>query len=360
MNRLTTLLGCALLSLCVQQVSAAEGDVNLDPAALSVVPGGAVSLDVVVDTGAQRLGANTFEITYDPTLLTYDSASTPIAPGAYSVIFSNPEPGRVRIVGVDLSAVGLPAGTFTLATVAFTAASTNASAAVALTVETLVNEATAPIGPDTPRPGGGADVTIGEIVTEFYTLDVTNGGNGLVTSNPAGIDCGADCTEDYADGTSVQLTATPDAGFAFEGWTGDCAGEAGGAVFMDQDRACGATFAPLPEWPLTIIPAGDGFGTIRSNPAGIDCGTQCTADFLQGTPVQLIPTPEPGSRFDGWSGAGCSGVVLLTGPLTCTATFNQGAAPQNATPVPTLSFWGLVALSGAMGLLGAFARRRRG
>src|SRR2546428_5845093 len=45
-------------------------------------------------------------------------------------------------------------------------------------------------------------------------------GSGTVTSTPAGITCGADCSEPYASGTVVTLTATPAAGSVFTGWRG--------------------------------------------------------------------------------------------------------------------------------------------
>src|SRR5262249_28825938 len=47
-----------------------------------------------------------------------------------------------------------------------------------------------------------------------YTLTVTLAGNGSgsVTSNPAGITCGTDCTEIYNSGTVVTFTATPASG----------------------------------------------------------------------------------------------------------------------------------------------------
>ncbi|MBK7473292.1 MAG: hypothetical protein IPI73_24320 [Betaproteobacteria bacterium] len=63
-------------------------------------------------------------------------------------------------------------------------------------------------------------------VPPIYTLTVgkTGTGTGTVTSSPAGIDCGSDCTEDYSAGTLIQLTATPDAGSTFGGWGGACAG----------------------------------------------------------------------------------------------------------------------------------------
>ncbi len=46
-------------------------------------------------------------------------------------------------------------------------------------------------------------------------------GNGRVTSNPAGIDCPADCEETFALGTSVTLTATADSGSEFVRWVLD-------------------------------------------------------------------------------------------------------------------------------------------
>src|SRR5437016_381023 len=50
-------------------------------------------------------------------------------------------------------------------------------------------------------------------------------GNGTVTSNPPGIDCGANCSASYDGGTVVTLTATSAPDSTFEGWTGGgCSG----------------------------------------------------------------------------------------------------------------------------------------
>jgi hypothetical protein len=69
-------------------------------------------------------------------------------------------------------------------------------------------------------------------------------GGGKVTSAPAGIDCGTDCTESYVEGTSVTLTAQPDSSSTFSGWSGDgCSGaEPTCTVPMSMARSVKATF----------------------------------------------------------------------------------------------------------------------
>ena len=65
-------------------------------------------------------------------------------------------------------------------------------------------------------------------IADRVTVARAGGGAGAVSSNPAGIDCGADCAEYYDVGAPVALTAAPAAGSVFAGWMGACAGQ--GAV----------------------------------------------------------------------------------------------------------------------------------
>jgi len=61
---------------------------------------------------------------------------------------------------------------------------------------------------------------------QSLTVSRAGTGTGIVraTGLPGGIDCGTDCTESYNLGTVVGLTAYPDPGSIFSGWTGVDAG----------------------------------------------------------------------------------------------------------------------------------------
>jgi hypothetical protein len=78
-----------------------------------------------------------------------------------------------------------------------------------------------------------------------YTFTVTKIGNGTVSSNPVGISCGSDCSENYASGTSVSLTAIPDSGWNFGGWGGSCSGTGSCTVSMTSAKRVSATFTSI-------------------------------------------------------------------------------------------------------------------
>ena len=154
------------------------------------------------------------------------------------------------------------------------------------------------------------------------SVEIGGSGGGTVTSSPAGITCGSDCTEGYPQGTVVTLTATPDAGSVFAGWSGD-ADCADGVVTMQSAKTCVATFN-LQVLTLTVSRTGNGSGTVTSVPAGITCGADCTEGYSYGTQVTLTATPGAGSLFTGWTGdPDCAdGVVTMQSAKTCAAGFS--------------------------------------
>jgi hypothetical protein len=166
-----------------------------------------------------------------------------------------------------------------------------------------------------------------------YALTVAKGGTGSgpVTSSPAGIVCGSSCSANFAPGSSVTLTAAPNNGSAFGGWSGACAGMAATCtVAIDAAKSVTAMFAAVHA--LTVSKSGP--GTVSTAPAGISCGPTCSAAFAHGTSVTLTAMPDGLSTFTGWSGA-CTGtsstcVVSMTQARSVTATFTSlfGSAPR--------------------------------
>lgn len=76
-------------------------------------------------------------------------------------------------------------------------------------------------------------------------LFVTVQGQGKVSSTPAGVACGKDCSEVYAHGTAVTLKAKAKPGHAFAGWAGACSGKHKTCtVTMDDVATVRARFKP--------------------------------------------------------------------------------------------------------------------
>jgi hypothetical protein len=78
------------------------------------------------------------------------------------------------------------------------------------------------------------------------TVTLAGSGTGSVTSSPAGITCGADCSEPYAADLSVTLTQAATGGSSFAGWSGACTGTGACVVVMSQAQAVTATFNSAP------------------------------------------------------------------------------------------------------------------
>lgn len=142
---------------------------------------------------------------------------------------------------------------------------------------------------------------------QIYALTFTSAGDGTLTA--AGTQCRASrCTATVAAGTTISITAVADAGATFAGFTGDCTG-ANCALTMNADHTVAGSFtrnAPSPAGKSRLTVHLDGNGSVKSNPAGIDCGAACAALFDTGTSVALSQSAAAGWHFTGW-GTGCSG-----------------------------------------------------
>ena len=207
--------------------------------------------------------------------------------------------------------------------------------------------ATAPAGNALPIPDFTDESTLN------INLAGTGGGQVNFLDNAGDPQtCTPTCTEEFtwfiffpfAD--MPELTAIAAAGSTFTGWTVEPAGAIVSGcdalsitcvVNMGFDNPITATanFAPAPNtFPLAVLKAGTGQGTVTSAPAGIDCGADCGESYTQGSVVTLTATPATGSTFTGWSGA-CTGtgscVVTMNAAQSVTATFDTQTFPLSVS-----------------------------
>lgn len=102
-------------------------------------------------------------------------------------------------------------------------------------------------------------------VQGVLTVSKSGTGNGTLTSNPAGINCGADCSEPYDANAVVTLTAAADASALFTGWSGACSGSSNSCtVTMDASKTVTATFSSQPDLVVSAV-NGAASGTTGSN-----------------------------------------------------------------------------------------------
>jgi GH25 family lysozyme M1 (1,4-beta-N-acetylmuramidase) len=193
----------------------------------------------------------------------------------------------------------------------------------------------------------GTDLTSGVI----STLDVTPTDGGTVSGQR--IACGGTsirCTRLANPGDALTLSATPDAGVEFAGWTGACEEETSSVctVTVLGSVQTAAVFG----YPVDVTLEGTGGGAVRSSPAGLDCGSNCTALFQVGSSVTLTADPDSASGFGSWSGA-CAGsapscIVPIDGPVSVGARFDA-AVELDQDGAGTRFAWGTKADARAIG-----------
>jgi len=155
------------------------------------------------------------------------------------------------------------------------------------------------------------------------TLTVTKVGSGTVTGASGKINCGGTCTTTTSAGALVTLTATPPSNGVFTGWSGACAGtDVNCSVAVNDQINVTANFTTI----FTLSIGRSGSGTVTATPSGTDrainCGSTCSAKFMQGTAVILTATPAPGLSFVSWTN-GC-----VSSTPTCTVVIGKDTSAQ--------------------------------
>lgn len=165
-----------------------------------------------------------------------------------------------------------------------------------------------------------------------YTLSVHVEGSGTVTSSPGNISAmnGMDSSDVFDESSYVNLTASPDLGYDFVGWSGDfSSGSANTVVLMDNNYSATATFETTPPPPpptlvsIAITPANSNVFT------GNDTTVQFTATgtYSDGSTADLTNTVTWESTYGATNySIDSTGLLRLmegeTNTTTITATLN--------------------------------------
>jgi uncharacterized repeat protein (TIGR02543 family) len=144
-----------------------------------------------------------------------------------------------------------------------------------------------------------------------YTLSALSNGGGQILFDPfAPVGGGV-----FGSNTTVTLTASPQPGFVFAGWSGDLSGtNPVEMVTMDRNLSIQASFA------TTLTTTAAGGGTVFVFPS--------SPLYPYGTPVVITAVPDPGNYFGIWGNA-ASG---RSNPLPYSMT--TGAAEVSALFAP--------------------------
>lgn len=186
--------------------------------------------------------------------------------------------------------------------------------------------------------------------TDRHTLTVVQGGTGSARyqTNPAGIDCVNGCSGEFTPGSIVTLMITPDANTFVENivYPGCFQLQTACPVTMNGVQSVHVQLGRRPQATVNIT----GSGSIRSQPAGIDCSTNCSRPIGPGQ-VEFRAEVAPGWRFVRWEGY-CSTRAL--GPV-CSfhmTTDQEITAIFERNPYLALDFQGTGtgSVSGASGL----------
>ncbi len=188
------------------------------------------------------------------------------------------------------------------------------------------------------QPTTTLTMTSNQVVTatfapQHYALDLTvvDGQNQAITTGGAVTVAPQPAANGYVYGTAVDLTATTEPGWLFQGWQGDLDGiEAQQRITIDGAKQITATFQQL-HYPLTLFvvdPQGEPLPTGEFVTVTAPAESQ---GYIHGETATLTATTPPGWIFHGWGGD-LGGTVetqplAFDGPKTVLATFEQRYYP---------------------------------
>lgn len=169
-------------------------------------------------------------------------------------------------------------------------------------------------------PGNDEDIEY-TTIADMFSLTINIDGNGSVTKDPD--------QPTYIYGSEVNLTATADPGWTFNGWSGDLTGSDNPeTITIDGNKAVTAHFTQ-DQYTLNITIVGS--GSISKNPDQIN--------YTYGTNVELTASSGSRWKFSYWSGdltgTNITEIINMTGNKFITAYFKQSGGGGGGGGIPT-------------------------
>ncbi len=170
-------------------------------------------------------------------------------------------------------------------------------------------------------------VLVANFAINMYTLNVT-APNGTVVKNPN--------QATFSHGTSVQLTATPNAGYTFTSWSGDATGTTSPVtVIMNSNKNVTANFTAIvvDTYTLNVTAVN---GTVLKVPS--------KTAYNSGEIVVLTATPATGYTFTGWTGDATGSI----NPVSVTMNSNKNVTANFTAVVPNTFTLNVIAVNGTV------------
>ena len=232
-------------------------------------------------------------------------------PTCYALTLSHAGEGSDP-VAIPANSDGCPTGQYIAGHIPTLTASPSAGWTVGSWTGTLNDASTATTNQvEMPAAAHMAGVNYVQIMHNL-TVAVDPAGGGTTTP-AAGV-------HSYTEGSVVDVTAAPAAGYLFDHWSGDCTGSGACQVTMTADKTVTAHFTVIPPtcYALTLTHTGEGSDPVASpaNSTGCDEG-----QYVAGEAISLSgATPASGWEIGGWTGTSNNASTAATNSLTMPAS----------------------------------------
>ena len=158
-----------------------------------------------------------------------------------------------------------------------------------------------------------ATATFEKETANTLSTEISTGGS--ISLQEGALNCSDSCKFNLLPDELINVIATPEYGYTFKNWLGDCTGTEECQVTINGAKAITANFKKLPIFPLTSTVSVGGSISLKGGSLTCAAATNCSFDIIENEAVIIKPLPASGYIFTGWEGD-------CTGSSTCELTMS--------------------------------------